>query len=236
MSTERIRVLVADDHPFFRDGLRVLLEATPDTEIIGESRDGEEAVRMAATLRPNVVLMDLRMPGTGGIEATRKILEQDPDTAIVVLTMVEEDDSVFAAMRAGARGYLLKGSDKDEVLLAIRAVARGEAVFGPGIARRLIGYFASPGQASTRAPRPAAFPELTEREREILELVAEGRSNQEIADQLFLSLKTVRNYVSNTFTKLQVAGRAQAIVRAREAGLGQERTQTTSGISRETNW
>ncbi len=224
MSIERIRVLVADDHPFFRDGLRVLLEATPDTETIGEARDGEEAVRMAATLRPDVVLMDLRMPGTGGIEATRKILEENQDMAIVVLTMVEDDDSVFAAMRAGARGYLLKGADKDEVLLAIRAAARGEAIFGPGIARRLTGYFASPGQAPARATRSAAFPDLTDREREILELVAEGRSNQEIAEALFLSLKTVRNYVSNIFTKLQVADRAQAIVRAREAALGRERT------------
>ncbi len=220
MSAERIRVLVADDHPFFRDGLRVLLEATPDTELVGEAGEGDEAIRMAATLRPDVVLMDLRMPGTGGIAAARTILEEDPDTAVVILTMVEDDDSVFAAMRAGARGYLLKGADKDEVLLAIRATARGEAIFGPGIAKRLIRYFASPGQAAGRAPRPAAFPELTDREREILALVAAGRSNQEIADALFLSLKTVRNYVSNIFTKLQVADRAQAIVRAREAGLG----------------
>ena len=216
----QIRVLIADDHPFFRDGLRVLLEATPDTEFVGEAMDGGEVVTLATEILPDVILMDLRMPGLGGIEATRKILEKTPETGILVVTMVEDDDSVFAAMRAGARGYLLKGADKEEMLLAIRAVARGEAVFGPGIARRLIRYFSSP-PASTpvRTPR-SVFPELTDREREILALVAAGKNNQEIAGQLFLSLKTVRNYVSNIFTKLQVADRAQAIIRARKAGLG----------------
>ena len=220
MSTDRIRVLIADDHPFFRDGLRVLLEATPDTELVGAAMDGAEGLALAAELRPDVILMDLRMPSLGGIEATRKILERTPETGILVVTMVEDDDSVFAAMRAGARGYLLKGADKEEMLLAIRAVARGEAVFGPGIARRLIQYFSSPAQPA-RTPR-SIFPELTDREREILDLIAAGRNNQEIAGDLFLSLKTVRNYVSNIFTKLQVADRAQAIVRAREAGLGQD--------------
>ncbi len=215
----RIRVLVADDHPFFRDGLRVLLEAAPDTELIGEAGEGDEAIRMAASLGPDVILMDLRMPRMGGIEAMRRILKEDPDTAVLVLTMVEDDDSVFAAMRAGARGYLLKGADKEEMLLAIRAVAHGEAIFGPGIARRLIRYFSSATQA--RAPW-AVFPELTDREREILELIAVGKNNQEIAKELFLNLKTVRNYVSNIFTKLQVVDRAQAIVRAREAGLGKD--------------
>jgi DNA-binding NarL/FixJ family response regulator len=222
VNAERIRVLIADDHPFFRDGLRVLLEATPDTELAGEAGNGDEAVRMAATLNPDVILMDLRMPRTGGIEATRKILKKEPHAAVLVLTMVEDDDSVFAAMRAGARGYLLKGADKEEMLLAIRAVARGEAIFGPGIAKRLIRYFSSAPQAPARAPR-AVFPELTDREREILDLIAAGKNNQEIAEELYLSLKTVRNYVSNIFTKLQVADRAQAIVRAREAGLGQDR-------------
>ena len=216
--TIKIRVLIADDHPFFRDGLRVLLEATPDTELVGEATDGDEVAEMVAGLTPDVILMDLRMPGLGGIEATRKILQKNPDAAILVVTMIEEDDSVFAAMRAGARGYLLKGADRDEMLAAIRAVARGEAIFGPGIARRLIRYFSSPPQP-VQTPR-SIFPELTEREREILDLVAAGRNNQEIAEGLFLSLKTVRNYVSNIFTKLQVADRAQAIVRAREAGLG----------------
>lgn len=217
----KIRVLIADDHPFFRDGLRVLLEATLDTELVGEATDGDEVVALASESGPDVVLMDLRMPGLGGIEATRKVLEENRGIAVLVVTMVEDDDSVFAAMRAGARGYLLKGADKDEMLLAIRAVARGEAVFGPGIARRLIHYFSSPTPASSRTPR-SIFPELTDREREILDLVAAGKNNREIAETLFLSLKTIRNYVSNIFTKLQVADRAQAIVRAREAGLGQD--------------
>ncbi len=221
MSFERIRVLIADDHPFFRDGLRVLLEATRDTEMVGEATDGDEAVALAAELEPDVILMDLRMPGPGGIEATRKVLAKNPQIGILVVTMVEDDDSVFAAMRAGARGYLLKGADKEEMLLAIRAVARSEAFFGPGIARRLIRYFSSPPQAPSRAPRPI-FPELTDREREILDLIAAGRNNQEIAGRLFLSLKTVRNYVSNIFAKLQVADRPQAIIRARESGLGRE--------------
>jgi DNA-binding NarL/FixJ family response regulator len=220
VSVGQIRVLIADDHPFFRDGLRVLLEATPDTELVGEATDGEEAMALAATLQPDVILMDLRMPGMGGIEATRKILSESPHIGIVVVTMVEDDDSVFAAMRAGARGYLLKGADKDEMLLAIRAVGRGEAVFGPGIARRLTQYFAP----RTRTAPGVVFPDLTDREREILDLIAAGRNNQEIAGQLFLSLKTVRNYVSTILTKLQVADRAQAIVRAREAGLGQDGT------------
>lgn len=214
---ELIRVLIADDHPFFRDGLRLLLEATSDTELVGEASDGDQAVALAGELRPDVVLMDLRMPGQGGIDATRRILERNPGTGILVMTMVEDDNSVFAAMRAGALGYLLKGAGRTEVLLAIRGVARGEAVFGPGIARRLIRYFGP--LADERAPR-SVFPDLTEREREILELVAAGRNNREIASELFLSLKTVRNYVSSIFAKLQFADRSQAIIRAREAGLG----------------
>ena len=219
MSADTLHVLVADDHPFFRDGLRVMLEATPDTELVGEAADGVEAVNLAHTLRPDVILMDLRMPGLGGIEATRKILSESPQAGILVVTMIEDDDSVFAAMRAGARGYLLKGADKDEMLLAIRAVGRGEAIFGPGIARRLVQYFASRAAEPKQASR-VVFPELTDREREILDLIAAGRNNQDIANQQFLSLKTVRNYVSNILTKLQVSDRAQAIIRAREAGLG----------------
>ncbi len=222
---DRIRVLIADDHPFFRDGLRVLLEATPDTELVGEATDGDEAIELAQTLRPDVILMDLRMPGPGGIEATRKVLGSNPEIGILVVTMVEEDDSVFAAMRAGARGYLLKGADKEEMLLAIRAVARGEAIFGPGIARRLIRYFGSPTPPQT--PLRSVFPELTDREREILALVAAGKNNAQIAAELFLSLKTVRNYVSSIFAKLQVADRAGAIVRAREAGIVDEGTENS---------
>jgi DNA-binding NarL/FixJ family response regulator len=220
MAEDKIRVLIADDHPFFRDGLRVLLQATSDTDLAGEATNGEEAVELARELRPDVVLMDLKMPGLGGIESTREILRSNSGTAVLVVTMVEDDDSVFAAMRAGARGYLLKGADKEEMLAAIRAVARGEAVFGPGLAQRLIRYFAKEPLAP-RASR-AAFPQLTDREREILTLIATGKDNQEIAGELFLSLKTVRNYVSSILSKLQVASRAQAIVRAREAGLGRE--------------
>lgn len=215
-----IHVLIADDHPFFRDGLRVLLETTPDTELVGEASTGDEVTALAATLQPDVILMDLRMPGLSGIEATRQIAQANPQIGILVVTMYEDDDSVFAAMRAGARGYLLKGSDKTEMLLAIRAVARGEAIFGSAIAGRLIQYFAAP---PARPVSPQIFPDLTEREREILALIAKGWNNQEIADRLFLSLKTVRNYVSNIFGKLQVADRPQAIVRAREGGLGQDR-------------
>jgi DNA-binding NarL/FixJ family response regulator len=213
-----IRVLIADDHPFFRDGLRVLLAATADTELVGEADDGAQTVALAAELQPDVILMDLQMPGLGGIEATRRILHASPHVGVLVVTMYEDDDSVFAAMRAGARGYLLKGADKEEMRVAIRAVARGEAVFGPAIARRLMQYFAAARQSPTDT-----FPDLTERERQILALLAAGRTNQEIAERLVLTLKTVRNYVSNVFAKLQVSDRAQAIIRAREAGLGREK-------------
>ena len=214
---EPIRVLIADDHPFFRDGLRVLLEATADTAVAGEAATGDEVIALAERLQPDVILMDLKMPGPNGIEATRRILAASPHIAVLVVTMYEDDGSVFAAMRAGARGYLLKGADEDEMLRAIRGVARGEAIFGPAVARRLLRFFAAP---ELSAP-PPAFPELTEREREILDLLAQGRANPEIAERLYLSPKTVRNHVSNIFGKLQVADRAQAIVRAREAGLGQ---------------
>lgn len=211
-----IRVLIADDHPVFRDGLRVLIDATADMVLAGEAADGDAAIASVAENHPDVILMDLKMPGLNGIDATRRLRETHPEVGVVVLTMFDDDDSVFAAMRAGARGYLLKGADKDEVRLAIRAAARGEAVFGAEIARRLIGYFASP-----RPNRPPdLFPDLTVREREILALLAIGRNNQAIADELFLSQKTIRNYVSSILGKLQVADRAEAIVRARNAGFG----------------
>ena len=213
---ELIRVLIADDHPHFRDGLRALLLSAPDLEVVGEAGDGEEAISLAAELQPDVILMDLNMPGVGGIEATRRILLTSPHIAILVISMFEDDDSVFAAMRAGARGYLLKDARGDEVINAIRAVAAGQAIFGPGIAQRLVGFFAAPGP---NVP-PRAFPELTAREEEILALVAAGKNNAEIAGALFLSLKTVQNHVSNIFAKLRVADRAQAVIRAREAGLG----------------
>ncbi len=215
---EPIRVLVADDHAFFRDGLRMLLEEAPDMELAGEAADGDEAVAMAAEIQPDVILMDIKMPGPSGIEATRRILGASPHIGIVVVTMYEDDDFVFSAMRAGARGYLLKGADREDVLRAIRAVASGDAIFGPAIARRLIGFFAAP----TSPAAPPLFPELTGREREILDLIARGRSNADIAGRLYLSSKTVRNNVSNILSKLQVASRAEAIVRARDAGLGRQ--------------
>ncbi len=207
-----IRVLVADDHPLFRNGIVNSLTEFADIELVGEAADGDLAVALTVELRPDVVLMDLQMPGRSGIEATREISSRAPEVNVLVLTMFEDDDSVFAAMRAGARGYLLKGADQDDVERAIRSVAAGEAVFGAAVASRLLGYFA--------APPATSFPELTEREREVLELVASGRNNQAIASELVLSLKTVRNHVSNVFAKLRVADRNQAIIKARDAGLG----------------
>lgn len=210
-----IRILIADDHPVFRFGLRALLGTDPNTVVVGEATTGDEAVTLASELQPDVILMDINMPGINGIEATRQILRTNPAIGILVITMFD-NDSVFAAMRAGARGYLLKGAEGEETLRAIRAVANGEAIFSPAIAERLTHYFAAPATAS----RSVQFPELTEREHEILTLIAQGLTNTTIAERLFLSPKTVRNHVSNVFSKLQVADRAQAIIRAREAGLG----------------
>jgi DNA-binding NarL/FixJ family response regulator len=216
MSGDPIRVLIVDDSAPFREGLRGLLESVTDTTVVGEAADGDGAIAQAARLHPDVVLMDLQMPGRNGIEATRRIVAASPHVGVLVLTMFEDDDSVFAAMRAGARGYLLKGAGQAETLRAIRAVASGEAIFSPAIARRLMSYF-----AGVRAQVAAqAFPELTEREREVLARIAAGRGNGEIAQEFGLSLKTVQNHVSNVLSKLQVADRAQAILRAREAGLG----------------
>jgi DNA-binding NarL/FixJ family response regulator len=211
----KIRVLIADDHPLFRDGVHGLLDSLPATEVVGEAGDGEEAVAMAAALAPDVVLMDVKMPGVNGIEATRAIVAHNPVVAVLVVTMFEDDDTVFAAMRAGARGYILKGASQDELLHAISAVSAGGAVFGPGIAQRLLGFFA----AARPSPAQQLFPELTEREREILALIARGLTNVEIAERLVLSLKTVQNHVSNICGKLQLADRAQAAIRARDAGL-----------------
>ncbi len=213
--TAKIRVLVADDHPAFRAGLQLMLADAPDLEVVGLAENGDQAVELAEPLRPDVVVMDLRMPGLDGIGATRRLLELDPAVGVVVLTMFEDDDSVFAAMRAGARGYLLKGAEQDEILRAIRAVAAGEVLLGQSIARRVIEHFSS-GDGSARA----AFPALTERERQVLDLIAAGKGNAVIAHDLVLSLKTIRNHVSNIFTKLQVSDRAAAIVKARDAGFG----------------
>jgi len=212
---EPIHILIVDDHPLFRDGLRTLLNSVSTTAVVGEVATGDEAIRQAAVLQPDVILMDLHMPGINGIEATRTILHTSPHIGILVLTMFEDDDSVFSAMRAGARGYLLKGADQSEILRAIEAVSHGEAIFSPPIAQRMTHYF----QALGKAALPQLFPELTEREREVLTLIAQGCQNAEIAGRLVLSQKTVRNHVSNIFSKLQVADRAQAIIRAREAGL-----------------
>jgi DNA-binding NarL/FixJ family response regulator len=215
-SGHALSILIADDHPVFRNGLRGLLSAMPDMEVVGEATSGDEAVTRAMELQPDLILMDIKMPGTNGIEATRRILQQSPHIGILVLTMFEDDNSVFAAMRAGARGYVLKDTDEEEIERAIRAVGKGEAIFSPAIARRLMEFFASPAPTRT----PTIFPELSEREHEILQLIAQGRKNLEIAQQLVLSPKTVRNHVSNIFSKLQVADRAEAIIRARDAGLG----------------
>lgn len=212
---EPYRVLIADDHTIFRDGLRALLLSAPDAELAGEASTGVEAVAMALALQPDVVLMDIQMPGINGVEATRQIVRESPHIGVLIITMYEDDAFVFQAMCAGARGYLLKGATHAEMLRAIEAVAGGEAIFSPVIARRLMEYFASmrPNVSAL------AFPELTEREREILSLIAQGRKNAEIASLLTLSAKTVRNHVSNILSKLQVADRGQAIIRAREAGL-----------------
>ena len=215
---DRIRVLVADDHAAFRDGLAAVLGTADDLELVGEAASGDDAVAAVAARQPDVVLMDVNMPGLDGIEATRRIVDGSPHVAILVLTMHDDDETVFAAVRAGARGYLLKGAQRAELLRAVRAVAAGDAIFGPGVARRLVDFFSRPAPR----PDPEAFPELTEREREILELIARGRSNAEITSALVLAPKTVRNHVSNIFAKLQVRDRAEAIVRAREAGLGGE--------------
>ena len=211
-----IRVLIADDHAVVRQGLRAVLGSEPDMEVVGEAATGKEVVERAAKLRPDVILMDIQMPGINGIEATRRILDTNSDVGVVVLTMFEDDDSVFSAMRAGARGYVLKGAHPSEILKVLRAVAGGEAHFGPEIAQRLVDFFSAPQPASPAEP----FPELTAREREILDLIAQGHSNAKIAARLYLSPKTVGNHISHIFTKLQVADRAHAIIRAREAGLG----------------
>lgn len=217
---DKITVLIADDERNIRIGLRALFKSEDELTLVGEAATGAEAVQLAASLQPDVILMDINMPdpdesGFNGVEATRRILNTSPHVGVLMLTMFEDDDSVFAAMRAGARGYLLKGSLKAEILRGIRAVSCGEVIFGAAIAQRMTRYFAG----IRPAPASELFPELTEREREILSLIAQQMSNADIANQLFLSEKTVRNHVSNIFNKLQVADRVQAILRAREAGL-----------------
>jgi DNA-binding NarL/FixJ family response regulator len=216
-----MRVLVVDDHPLYREGLVTAVSVLAGVEVVGEAGDAASAVELAAALTPDVVIMDLNLSahrehrGGNGIDATRRIVAARPQTAVLVLTMLEGDESVFAAMRAGARGYLLKGADRQEIARALHAVAGGEVVFSAAIADRVLAWFAGGGRAAV-----VPFPELTEREREVLDLVARGLTNPAIAKRLYLSEKTVRNHVSNVFTKLQVADRAQAVARARDAGLG----------------
>lgn len=212
---DALRIVVADDHPVYRDGLAMLLDSVPGITVVGVAADGEAAVALALEAQPDVVVMDVQMPGIDGIEATRRVTTASPSVGVVVLTMSEDDGTVFAAVRAGARGYLLKGADQEEVVRAVTTVASGGAVFGAALARRIADFFAG-GPAGPET----AFPQLTAREREVLDLVAAGRSNAQIAAALYLSPKTVRNNVSNVLTKLQVTDRAQAIVRARDAGLG----------------
>jgi len=224
---DQISLLIADDEPSFRSGLRALLKSAEGLALVGEVTTGEEAVALANRFQPDVILMDINMPGAegapglNGIEATRRILNTSPHISILMLTMFEDDASVFAAMRAGARGYLLKGALKAEILCAIHAVSSGEVIFGAAIAQRMMRYF-----ASVQPVAPAEqFPELTDREREILGLIAQHLNNTEIAERLSLSPKTIRNHVSNIFDKLQVTDRVQAILQAREAGLGEKREQ-----------
>jgi DNA-binding NarL/FixJ family response regulator len=212
-----IRVLLVDDHPVVRRGLASLLGTLEGFEVVGEAADGESAVRETQLLRPDVVLMDVRMPGTDGVDATRRIRAAVPEAAVLILTMHDDDATVFTAMQAGARGYLLKGAEQDEIAGAIRAVVAGQAIFGPGIASRLLGYFASPPAGPAQAD---PFPELTNREREILELLSEGHRTAAIADRLHLSPKTVSNNLTTIFAKLEVSDRTAAVIRARERGLG----------------
>ncbi len=214
--TAVLRIVVADDHPLVRSGLAAAFAADESVEVVGQAATGAEAVEAVELLQPDVVVMDLHMPGLNGIEATSRIRRSVPGTAVLILTMYEDDASLFSALRAGARGYLLKGAEQDDIADAIRAVARGQAIFGPGIASRMLDHFANPPAAAA----VELFPELTPREREILELLAAGRRTAEIAGTLHLSPKTVSNNLTNIFAKLEVADRTAAVIRARERGLG----------------
>ncbi|KGN36786.1 response regulator [Knoellia subterranea] len=212
---ESIRILIADDHPVVRSGLRALIGTLEGLIVVGEAADGEHAVREVQILRPDVVLMDVRMPGVDGVEATRRIRAVQPATAVLMLTMYDDDATVLTAMRAGARGYLLKGASQDEILGAIRAVVTGQVIFGPGVAARMLAFFAEAPQPETNP-----FPQLTERERAVLDLLASGLPTARIAERLYLSPKTVSNHLTSIFAKLEVADRSAAIIVARDGGLG----------------
>jgi DNA-binding NarL/FixJ family response regulator len=212
-----LKVLIVDDHPLFRKGMSALLDSMPGIQVIGEAQNGQQAVEMAANLKPDMVLMDLQMPNGSGLSATRELTRTSPDVRILVVTLFEDDESIFAALKAGARGYILKDAEEEEMMRAIRSVGEGEAIFSPAIASRLMDYFS---EAHRQQVPSAVFPELTERERQVLTLIARGDSNTAIASELTVSIKTVRNHVSNIYSKLQVTDRAQAVIRARDAGLG----------------
>jgi DNA-binding NarL/FixJ family response regulator len=213
-----MRILLVEDHPMFREGLARMLESVEEFEVVGAAVTGEEAVQLAQRLRPNIILMDLNLPKMSGIEATKQIIQKHPETGILVLTMYDDDSSVFAAMRAGARGYLLKEANRNEIIRAIQAVGDGEAIFSPSIARRMMYYF----EAKSKQAQVDVFPQLTEREREVLDYIARGENNAEIASVLVLNQKTIRNHVSNILSKLHASDRSHAIIMAREAGLGKE--------------
>lgn len=222
--TSSLVLVVADDDPLYRRAVCTTLSSLGNSEIVAEAATGDEAVSASSQHHPDVVVMDIKMPGLDGIEATRRIVQADRETAVLIVTMFEDDDTVFAAMRAGARGYVVKGASEEEIVRAVEAVSKGEAIFSAPVAQRVLRYFAT----GRGAPEATAFPELTVREREILELIARGNNNIAIAQRLCLSQKTIRNNVSTIFNKLQVADRAQAIVRARQAGLGETRAPPAS--------
>ncbi|MFC4068886.1 response regulator [Actinoplanes subglobosus] len=211
-----VRVLIADDHPMFRYGLTAAIGAAPEIELVGEASDGAELLTLTGTTKPDVVITDLAMPGTDGVTAIRRIRDDHPEVAVLVLTMHEDDDALFGAIRAGAHGYLLKGADSDDIVRAVLTVARGDVVYGTSVAKRIMDFFTG----AHRDHATTVFPTLTGREREILELVAAGLKNHEIARRLVLSEKTIRNNVAAILTKLQVSDRAAAVARARDAGLG----------------
>jgi DNA-binding NarL/FixJ family response regulator len=215
--TEPIRIVVVDDHALIREGMRALLASISELDLVGEAADGSQAIAVVDAVRPDVVLMDLNMAGMDGITATRHIVSAHPSVAVLVLSMLDDDASVFAALRAGARGYVLKGDEPDQLQRAIVSVSRGEAIFGPGIAMRVLDLF-----AGNALPERTAMPfaELTDREREVLDQVARGHTNAVIAKTLFLSPRTVANHVSNILSKLHATDRTDIALRARDAGLG----------------